>query len=68
MKEKKSVISSVALFITSLFMFLKMGGEFIPTLEEGDFAIEFGMMQGTSLTQMTETTTKAEKILKSNLK
>ncbi|MFN8114884.1 MAG: CusA/CzcA family heavy metal efflux RND transporter [Bacteroidia bacterium] len=59
------IISAFALFITSLFMFLNMGGEFIPTLEEGDFAIEFGMMQGTSLTQMTETTTKAEKILKS---
>lgn len=59
------IISALALFITSVFMFLKMGGEFIPTLEEGDFAIEFGMMQGTSLTQMTETTTKAEKILKS---
>ena len=59
------IISAFALFITSVFMFLKMGGEFIPTLEEGDFAIEFGMMQGTSLTQMTETTTKAEKILKS---
>ncbi|MBI3518981.1 MAG: CusA/CzcA family heavy metal efflux RND transporter [Bacteroidetes bacterium] len=59
------IISAIVLFVTSLFMFLRMGGEFIPTLEEGDFAIEFGMMQGTSLTQMTETTTKAEKILKS---
>lgn len=59
------IISAVALFVTSLLMFLNMGGEFIPTLEEGDFAIEFGMMQGTSLTQMTETTTRAEKILKS---
>ncbi len=59
------IISALALFITSVFMFMRMGGEFIPTLEEGDFAIEFGMMQGTSLTQMTETTTKAEKILKS---
>lgn len=40
------IISAFALFITSVFTFLKMGGEFIPTLEEGDFAIEFGMMQG----------------------
>lgn len=58
------IVSAVALFVLSLIMFLNMGGEFIPTLEEGDFAIEFAMMQGTSLKQMTEATSKAEKILK----
>jgi cobalt-zinc-cadmium resistance protein CzcA len=65
--QLKGVIisSTILLFILSVFMFLKLGGEFIPTLEEGDFAIEFGMMQGTSLQQMAETTTNAEKILKS---
>ena len=26
-----------------------MGGEFIPTLEEGDYAIEFVLPQGSSL-------------------
>lgn len=65
--KRKGIIltATVVLFIVSLLVFSKMGGEFIPTLEEGDFAIEFGMMQGTSLKQMVETTTKAEKILKS---
>jgi len=58
------IISALGLFVLSLIMFLNMGGEFIPTLEEGDFAIEFAMMQGTSLKQMTEATSKAEKILK----
>jgi cobalt-zinc-cadmium resistance protein CzcA len=66
LKHKGAIVFSVlALFAVSVVMFLKMGGEFIPTLEEGDFAIEFGMMQGTSLTQMTATATKAEKILRS---
>lgn len=65
LKKKLLVVSSaLILFVASIFLFFRMGGEFIPTLEEGDFAIEFGMMQGTSLKQMTETTTKAEKILK----
>jgi cobalt-zinc-cadmium resistance protein CzcA len=65
--KRKSIIliSTVVLFVASLFVFSKMGGEFIPTLEEGDFAIEFAMMQGTSLKQMVETTSKAEKILMS---
>ncbi len=66
LKRKAIIIfSALGLFVVSIYMFLQMGGEFIPTLEEGDFAIEFAMMKGTSLTQMTETTTKAEKILKS---
>ncbi len=66
LKRKGIIIfSALGLFLLSLIAFLKMGGEFIPTLEEGDFAIEFAMMQGTSLKQMVETTTKAEKILKS---
>ena len=41
-----------------------MGGEFIPTIEEGDLAINATIMTGSSLTQMVETTTKYEKILK----
>lgn len=66
LKRKTLIIfSALALFVVSLVMYLRMGGEFIPTLEEGDFAIEFAMMQGTSLKQMTETTTRAEQILKS---
>lgn len=65
LKYKKTVIaSSIALFLISLLIFSRMGGEFIPTLEEGDLTVEFAMMQGTSLTQMVEATSKAEKILK----
>ena len=41
-----------------------MGGEFIPTIEEGDLAINATIMTGSSLSQMVETTTKYEKILK----
>ena len=54
----------VALFVASLLLLGSLGAEFIPTLEEGDFAVELSMSQGTSLTQMVETCTKAEQILK----
>ncbi len=61
----KAVIAAmVILFAVSLFTFSRLGGEFIPSLEEGDFAAELSMAQGTSLTQMVKTTTLAEKILK----
>ncbi len=55
--------ASVALFFVSIVAFAWLGGEFIPSLEEGDFAIEMSMKQGTSLPQMVETCTKAEKLL-----
>lgn len=55
---------AVALFIISLIIFKNLGGEFIPTLEEGDYAIEFVLPQGSSLSQTTETVMLAERMLK----
>ncbi len=54
---------AVALLIISLLIFKNMGGEFIPTLEEGDYAIEFVLPQGSSLSQTTETVMMAERML-----
>ena len=58
------IVCMVTLFVGALFMMTRLGAEFIPTLEEGDFAAEVSMAQGTSLTQMVETCSKAEQILK----
>lgn len=64
---KKSVILTIVLlFIFSLFIFNNLGGEFVPTLEEGDLAVEIAMKQGTSLTKVVEMFSKVEKILKDN--
>jgi cobalt-zinc-cadmium resistance protein CzcA len=62
--SKTVILSMVALFTVSLYVFNRMGGEFIPTLEEGDFAVEISMAQGTSLTQVIKTFSQAERILK----
>ena len=40
-----------------------MGGEFIPTLDEGDFVIQPVLKTGTSLSKTIETTTRIEQIL-----
>ena len=64
--KKTVVISMIALFIISLGIFNRLGGEFVPTLEEGDLTVEISMAQGTSLTQVIETFGIAEKILKDN--
>ncbi|MDR1373326.1 MAG: CusA/CzcA family heavy metal efflux RND transporter [Dysgonamonadaceae bacterium] len=62
--SKTLITSMVVLFVISLFVFSRMGGEFIPSLDEGDFATESSMAQGTSLSQMVKTSLQAEKILK----
>src|SRR5690606_35774913 len=44
-------------------IFSQMGGEFVPTLDEGDFVIQPVLKTGTTLTNTIETTTQMEKIL-----
>lgn len=64
--QYKGLIVSVAivLLIISGFIFNSLGGEFIPTLDEGDIATNLVIASGSSLTQEIEATTKAEQILK----
>lgn len=52
LKRKVQVVAAaVILLIGSILLFLTLGGEFIPTLEEGDFAVETRLFTGSSLTQ-----------------
>ncbi len=62
----KIIISvAVALFAVAIFAFTRMGGEFIPQLDEGDLAFHAILKPGSSLTETIETTTKIERIVKS---
>jgi len=64
MKSKKLVLSiAAALLVGAILLFSSMGGEFVPTLDEGDFVIQPVLKTGTSLAKTVETTTKIEKIL-----
>lgn len=56
--------TALLLFVGSLFVFKSLGGEFIPELDEGDFATTFAIRQGSSLPQSIETATQLEKIVK----
>ncbi|MGK6352735.1 CusA/CzcA family heavy metal efflux RND transporter [Parapedobacter sp. DT-150] len=55
---------TLLLFGCTLLIFSRMGGEFIPNLEEGDFAFHCILPQGTSLSQSIETSMQASRILK----
>jgi heavy metal efflux system protein len=64
LKHKLAVsLSAIALFIFSIFMFTRLGGEFIPQLEEGDLAAGVMTLQGGSLSHTVETVIKANKIM-----
>ncbi len=58
--------SSIVLFLFSLFLFTRLGGEFIPQLEEGDLASSVITLQGGSLTNTVNDVIKANKILLQN--
>lgn len=56
--------STLIAFVFSLIIFTRLGGEFIPILDEGDFAVETRVLLGSSISFSVETATKVEKILK----
>jgi len=63
-KGRIIVLSSIVLLGLSGFVFSKMGGEFIPQLDEGDLAFHAILKPGSSLSESIATTTKIEKIVK----
>jgi heavy metal efflux system protein len=59
-------ISAISLFVFSLFLFGRLGGEFIPQLEEGDLASGVMTLQGGSLTNTVDKVIMANRILLEN--
>lgn len=60
----KLVIASVlALFVVAIFLLTRLGGEFIPTLPEGDFAVDTRVLTGSNLKTSTDAVQQASKIL-----
>ncbi len=61
----KSVIATVlVMFVSAIIILSNMGGEFIPALEEGDFAVDTRVLTGSNLKTTIEGTQKAAHILK----
>lgn len=55
---------TIVIFAISIFVFKNMGGEFIPQLQEGDYAFHCILPQGSSLQQSVETSMQASRIIK----
>jgi cobalt-zinc-cadmium resistance protein CzcA len=61
-----TIVIAIILFTSSLITFRYLGAEFIPSLDEGDFAVEMRVMTGSSLSQTIEAAHKAAKVLNRN--
>lgn len=55
--------SVVGLFFISIFVMTRLGGEFIPALPEGDFAVDTRVLPGSNLKTSTEAVLKSQQIL-----
>ena len=62
-KARWVIVSAVVLLGLSVFIFTRMGGEFVPQLDEGDIAFHIILKPGSALSESLETSTKIERIL-----
>ena len=53
----------MALFMISMLVLTRLGGEFIPSLPEGDFAVDTRVLPGSNLQTSIEANLKSQKIL-----
>ncbi|MFZ1807168.1 MAG: CusA/CzcA family heavy metal efflux RND transporter [Cyclobacteriaceae bacterium] len=60
---KLVVASAITLFAIAMITLSGLGGEFIPALEEGDFAVDTRVLTGSNLNVSVEATLKGEKLL-----
>lgn len=60
------MLTVFSLFLFSIFILSRLGGEFIPALEEGDFAVDTRVMTGSNLNTTIEKTQLAAKTLLQN--
>lgn len=63
----QTVASAFVALVISLFLFTRLGAEFIPTLDEGDFAMQMTLPAGSSLSESIEVSNEAEKLLMDKL-
>lgn len=62
----KTISLAIISFLAAFLILRGMGSEFIPTLEEGDLAMQMAIEPGSSLVKSIAIATQAEKILKEN--
>ena len=66
-RKQAIVLSAIIIaFVGSIALFMTLGGEFIPQLDEGDFAVETRIMTGSSLSETVDAAQKSAQVLLDN--
>jgi cobalt-zinc-cadmium resistance protein CzcA len=65
-KGRLILVVALILLASGGFLFSRMGAEFIPQLDEGDFAFQAFLKPGTSLTEVRKASTRLEQIVLEN--
>lgn len=60
---KTVIAAAVSLFVLAVFVLMTLGGEFIPKLEEGDFAVDTRVLTGSNLNTTIKATQEAAHVL-----
>lgn len=64
LRIRKTIVAiAIVLLAAAIFIFSLLGGEFLPQLEEGDFAVETRLLTGSSLNQTIDKVTQASNVL-----
>ncbi|MFT3702460.1 MAG: CusA/CzcA family heavy metal efflux RND transporter [Agriterribacter sp.] len=64
LKVPKIIVASVlVLFVFAVFVLTQLGGEFIPALPEGDYAVETRVLPGSNLNTSIEAVSKGSRII-----
>ncbi|MDO4228909.1 MAG: efflux RND transporter permease subunit, partial [Capnocytophaga sp.] len=61
--SKKLMLSVLALFVLAVFLLTRLGGEFIPSLPEGDFAVDTRVLSGSNLKTTTDAVMQSSRVL-----
>lgn len=61
--QRQVLVTVLALFLFALWVMSRLGGEFIPSLPEGDYAVETRVLPGSNLETSIDAVSKASRIL-----
>ncbi|TGK80896.1 efflux RND transporter permease subunit [Leptospira montravelensis] len=62
-ESKKVTYSTIGILILSIVLFFRLGGEFLPKLDEGNLLIEISRYPSTTLTESLQSSMKIEKAI-----
>ncbi len=64
---KRSIVAAaLGILVLSILLFQSLGAEFLPAIDEGDFAVETRVLTGSSLTETVDAATKGAGVLLKN--